>query len=149
MVRHYGCPNITCNDSLPSLYPRTLGMYLITNNLLNIWLLRYSAPLWSFSSWVPQAVVINLGTNDYGTQPYPPTEVFVAGMNKWMNACIQYYTVSNIHFMLGYTAFVQNQVVSVYGKNVTVFAVSSDKIMFLDWSMIWWMLVMFLCGEYV
>jgi len=86
MVRHYGCPNITCNDSMPSLYPRTIGMD--------------ASPLWDFSSWIPQAVIINLATNDYGSQPYPPTPVFVKG----------------------YTEFVQTQILPPYGKNVTVFA---------------------------
>jgi len=86
MVRHFGCPNITCSDSLPSLYPRTIGLE--------------ASPLWDFSLWVPQAVIINLGTNDYGSQPYPPTDVFVAG----------------------YTKFVQDQLLPPYGKNVTVFA---------------------------
>jgi len=85
MVRYYGCPNITCPGALPSLYPRTLG--------------QEASPLWNFSSWIPQAVVINLGTNDYGSKPFPPTDVFVAG----------------------YTNFVLNQVLPPYGKNVTVF----------------------------
>jgi len=32
---------------------------------------------WNFASWIPDALVINLGTNDYATQPNPSQEVFV------------------------------------------------------------------------
>lgn len=28
---------------------------------------------WNFGNWIPDAVVINLGTNDYSTQPSPPS----------------------------------------------------------------------------
>jgi len=31
---------------------------------------------WDFTRWVPQAVVINLGTNDFSTQPHPDKAVF-------------------------------------------------------------------------
>jgi lysophospholipase L1-like esterase len=34
---------------------------------------------WDFTSWVPQAVVINLGTNDFSTTPHPVGEVFLRG----------------------------------------------------------------------
>ncbi len=34
---------------------------------------------WDFSQWRPDAVVINLGTNDFSTQPYPSNEAFVNG----------------------------------------------------------------------
>lgn len=34
---------------------------------------------WDFSAWQPQAVVINLGTNDYSTTPHPAGELFLQG----------------------------------------------------------------------
>lgn len=34
---------------------------------------------WDFSRWIPQAVVINLGTNDFSTSPHPDGEVFLRG----------------------------------------------------------------------
>jgi len=87
MVRYYGCPNTTCSGSFPDLYPQTLG--------------SSKQPPWNFS-WVPQVVVINLGTNDYGiSTPHPPTDVFVQG----------------------YLKFVTSQIIPNYGKNVTVFVV--------------------------
>lgn len=33
-------------------------------------------PLWNMKSWIPHAVVINLGTNDFSTKPHPDKEVF-------------------------------------------------------------------------
>ncbi|MDX1416187.1 MAG: SGNH/GDSL hydrolase family protein [Candidatus Promineifilaceae bacterium] len=34
---------------------------------------------WDFQRWVPQAVVINLGTNDFSTAPHPEGEIFLRG----------------------------------------------------------------------
>ena len=62
VVRNYGDPNKTSIDPLPSLYDRTICF----DSTLN----------WDFSKWIPQAVVINLGTNDFSTQPYPDKSVF-------------------------------------------------------------------------
>ena len=62
------------------------------------------AALWDFKSYVPDAVTINLGTNDYrstaavqiavnrvsesrwlcSTQPHPPAETFVPGYRKFI-----------------------------------------------------------------
>ncbi len=68
MVRNYNDPNITGPTPMPKLYLRTLG----ANEKL----------LWDYS-WVPDAVVINLGTNDYGTLPNPPKEVFEHGISRY------------------------------------------------------------------
>ncbi|MBN1781152.1 endoglucanase [bacterium] len=62
MVRNYGDANKTSADPMPALYDRTLC--------------ADTAPLWDFSEWIPKAVVINLGTNDFSTQPYPDKQVF-------------------------------------------------------------------------
>ncbi len=59
----YGDPNYT----LPVLYPSTAP--LVTGST------------WDFQSWVPQAVVINLGTNDYNMDngcSVPPSAKFTA-----------------------------------------------------------------------
>jgi lysophospholipase L1-like esterase len=34
---------------------------------------------WDFGEWVPDAVVINLGTNDFSTTPHPEGELFLEG----------------------------------------------------------------------
>jgi len=46
---------------------------------------------WNFTSWIPQAVVINLGTNDYSTTPYPPQSVFQDAYLNFINEIQQDY----------------------------------------------------------
>ena len=62
VVRNYGDPNKTSPDPMPALYDRTC----CSDSLL----------IWDFSSWIPQVVVINLGTNDFSTEPHPDKTVF-------------------------------------------------------------------------
>jgi lysophospholipase L1-like esterase len=65
VVRNYGDPNTTSVDPMPAYYPLTLG------NNFNI--------LWNWSLYVPDVVVINLGTNDYSTNPTPDATTFENG----------------------------------------------------------------------
>ncbi len=65
VVRNYGDSNRTSVNPMPVLYGRTCCFD--------------STMKWNFNSWVPQVVVINLGTNDYSTHPYPDSSVFEAG----------------------------------------------------------------------
>lgn len=62
VVRNYGDSNRVSRDPMPALYDRTCFFD--------------STLKWNFDRWVPQAVVINLGTNDFSTQPYPDSTVF-------------------------------------------------------------------------
>jgi len=62
VVRNYGDPHTTSQDPMPALYGRTCFFDSTTK--------------WDFSAWIPQAVVINLGTNDFSTEPYPDSLVF-------------------------------------------------------------------------
>lgn len=62
VVRNYGDTNKTSTEPMPSLYDRTCCY----NSTL----------IWDFTSWIPQVVVINLGTNDFSTQPQPDKAVF-------------------------------------------------------------------------
>ncbi|HCS63554.1 MAG TPA: hypothetical protein DIW64_05375 [Cellvibrio sp.] len=66
-VRNYGDANSTSTTPMPLYYGRTL-------------MERADLP-WNFQSWVPDAVVIKLGTNDHSTQPEPSAEVFIAGVH--------------------------------------------------------------------
>ena len=61
-VRNYGDSSKTSKDPMPVLYER-----ICFND---------TTSKWNFSKWIPQAVVINLGTNDFSTKPYPDKEVF-------------------------------------------------------------------------
>jgi len=62
VVRNYGTPNITSNETIPMLYPLTIP--------------TESSDYWDFQEYSPDAVVINLGTNDYDSEPHPPKHLF-------------------------------------------------------------------------
>lgn len=71
VVRNYGDKHKTSVHPMPSLYDRTC------------W--HDSTLKWDFKKWVPQMVVINLGTNDFSTKPYPDKKVFEAAYNRLIN----------------------------------------------------------------
>ncbi len=48
-------------------------------------------PLWNFKLWKPEVVVINLGTNDFSTQPYPDADVFKKGYENLINEVRKQY----------------------------------------------------------
>ncbi|MDC0710976.1 SGNH/GDSL hydrolase family protein [Stigmatella sp. ncwal1] len=48
-------------------------------------------PLWDFRRWAPDAVVINLGTNDFSTVPHPERESFVGGYEALIAAVRRVY----------------------------------------------------------
>ncbi len=62
VVCNYGDDAASCTDPMPVYYDRILP----------------SRPdsIWSFSAWQPHAVVVNLGTNDFGTMVDPPQADF-------------------------------------------------------------------------
>jgi lysophospholipase L1-like esterase len=39
---------------------------------------------WDFTGWVPDVVVVNLGVNDFSTEPRPDTDFFVNGYVKFL-----------------------------------------------------------------
>ncbi|KAM9984121.1 hypothetical protein ACTFIZ_003822 [Dictyostelium cf. discoideum] len=66
VVRNYGSPTpVSTSGTVPDLYPFTIP----TDPSIE----------WDFDQYVPDAVVINLGTNDYSTQPAPSQEQFQNG----------------------------------------------------------------------
>jgi lysophospholipase L1-like esterase len=48
-------------------------------------------PQWDFKLWKPDAIVINLGTNDFSTQPHPDKEVFIDGYQHLIKAIYSQY----------------------------------------------------------
>lgn len=63
VVRNYGYKEKTSpNGTMPRRYNRLYD--------------EKESPLWDFSLWKPDVVVINLGTNDFSTKPQPDKEVF-------------------------------------------------------------------------
>lgn len=87
VVRNYGDPNKTSVDPMPSLYNRTCCYD--------------STLLWDFTSWIPQVVVINLGTNDFSTEPHPDKSVFQDAYNKLINRVQSYYPGVTIFCICG------------------------------------------------
>lgn len=68
VVKNFGDKNQVSRDPMPELYDR-----ICCNDSVN---------KWDFNKWIPQAVVINLGTNDYSAQPFPDKSVF---QNAYIN----------------------------------------------------------------
>lgn len=90
-VRNYADTNSTSPMPMPYYYNRTL--------------MNRADLTWNFKAWLPDAVVIKLGTNDYSTQPYPSNQVFIQG----------------IHDLI-------NQVRNGYGSQIRIFLVADNSI---------------------
>lgn len=87
VVRNYGDKNKNSINSMPALYDRTC---------------YYDSTLkWNYNEWLPQAVVINLGTNDFSTQPYPDKKVFQNAYNKLVNRVRSLYPQVTIFCICG------------------------------------------------
>jgi lysophospholipase L1-like esterase len=56
---------------------------------------------WDFGQWVPDAVVINLGTNDYSTTPHPAGEVFLQGYTNLIVKVREKYPDTHIFAVAG------------------------------------------------
>ena len=62
VVRNYGYADPVSPYTMPDRYRQVLD--------------NKPEPAWNFSDWVPDMVVINLGTNDFSTAPHPQESVF-------------------------------------------------------------------------
>ncbi len=69
VVRNYADPNRVSVDPMPVYWNRTIAT--APSN--------FTANLYDFSKYIPDAVVINLGTNDFSTHPWPEPSVFMDG----------------------------------------------------------------------
>jgi lysophospholipase L1-like esterase len=75
IVRHYGDSlKVSADPQMPVRYLRTLD--------------NSDSLTWDFSSWRPDMVVINLGTNDFSTTPYPDKDVFQREYEKLIQTII-------------------------------------------------------------
>ncbi len=87
VVRNYGDSSKTSTDPMPSLYDRTC--------------FSDSTQVWDFTSWIPQVVVINLGTNDFSTQPHPDKSVFQEAYTQLINRVQAQYPEVTIFCVCG------------------------------------------------
>jgi len=71
VVRNWNSTGTTDSNPLPLYLPATCG------NNLNL--------KWNWASWIPNGVIINLGLNDFGHQPYPDQTTFTNGYMNMIN----------------------------------------------------------------
>jgi lysophospholipase L1-like esterase len=64
LVRNYADPNPVSKVPLPALLNRTIAA-------------DQNSPIWNENNYNPDGVIINLGTNDFSTQPNPDKDVFI------------------------------------------------------------------------
>ncbi len=87
MVRNYGDVNTTSVETMATLYGRSIA--------------QEKNSVWDFSRWQPNVVVVNLGTNDFSTQPHPPQETFVTGYVAFLQTVRNNYPQAHIFAMAG------------------------------------------------
>ena len=78
VVRNYGSPDTTSPDPFPIFWNGTIAVTTL--------------PIYDFSLFIPDAVVINLGTNDYSTQPAPSQQQFEQGYKQFIQSIRTQYT---------------------------------------------------------
>lgn len=76
MMRNYGSPETSDPTSFPLYYPRTLSS---------------TEGAWDAASWIPQYVVIQLGGNDFSTEPRPSLEEYKAAYHAFLDALYEQY----------------------------------------------------------
>ncbi len=77
VVRNYGYKEKVSPDAMPDRFNRVFD--------------EKEQPIWNFKQWNPDIVVINLGTNDFSTKPFPDKAVFKAGYEKLINEVLKQY----------------------------------------------------------
>ncbi len=87
VVRNYGYKEKTSPKAMPDRYNRVFD--------------EKELPLWNFKKWKPDVVVINLGTNDFSTQPHPDKTVFTAGYEKLIREVQKQYGDLPIFCLVG------------------------------------------------
>lgn len=131
VVRNYGDKNRTSPDPMPSLYNRTC-CYDSTGK-------------WDFTGWAPQAVIINLGTNDFSTQPFPDKTVFQDAYIRLIRRIQGYYAGVKVFCVcgpmigepcLGYIREVVTQLKNG-GEEAAFIEVKSSLMTAADWGCDW------------
>ena len=87
VVRNYGDKNTTSEDPMPVLIERTCCADVL--------------PKWDFGRWIPQAVLVNLGTNDYSTEPHPDKAEFQAVYTGLVNRILEWYPGVKVFCLCG------------------------------------------------
>jgi lysophospholipase L1-like esterase len=86
-VRNYNADDSVSAGTMLSYYGRTLANENVED--------------WDFDEWQPDAVVINLGTNDFSTTPHPAGEVFLQGYTNLIFKVRNLYPQAHIFAIAG------------------------------------------------
>lgn len=88
VVRNYGDSlKVSIAPAMPVLFNQTFD-----NNV---------SPAWDFNGWKPDMVVINLGTNDFSTQPFPDKIVFQRTYENLINRVREVYGNVQVFCIVG------------------------------------------------
>lgn len=77
VIRNYGYKGKVSPLAMPGRYKRVFD--------------ENESQVWNFKKWKPDLVVINLGTNDFSTQPYPDKADFMAAYEKLIREILRNY----------------------------------------------------------
>ena len=87
VVRNYNSQSALSAGTMLTYYGRTLA--------------NEDAEDWPRDAWAPEAVVINLGTNDFSTTPHPAGEVFLQGYTNLIFKVRERYPGAHIFAVAG------------------------------------------------
>ncbi len=87
VVRNYG-------------YEKPVSPYVMPDRYMQVFDMQ-KEPLWDFSKWQPDLVVINLGTNDFSTHPHPGETVFNKGYMNLIKTVREIYDSVPVFCVVG------------------------------------------------
>jgi lysophospholipase L1-like esterase len=106
MVRNYGEGGKRSSAPFPAHYSQTLGETGESQN-------------WDFSKWVPELVVICLGTNDYSTTPHPDDSMYIGDYHKFISRILGNYPDASLLCVSTGDATFEKNVRTVVAEEVT------------------------------
>jgi len=87
LIRNYGEPLTRSAEPMPALYERTV--------------FNDASSKWDPAAYTPDIVVINLGTNDFSTEPKPEQEYFTKELDNFIKAARSNYPDAHIFVICG------------------------------------------------
>ena len=104
MVRNYGASGKRSPDPFPAKYDRTFG--------------DADTATWNFTSWIPDLVVICLGTNDYSTDPHPDDSMYIGDYHKFITGILANYPSTSVLCVSTSSGAFENNVKKVVKEEV-------------------------------
>jgi len=104
MVRNYGDTAKKSAQPFPYHYGQTLGE---------------AGGVWDFARYIPDLVVIALGTNDFSTTPYPDDTMYVNGYHKFITTVLGHYPGAEILCVSSHTGRTDPLIAQVVAAETT------------------------------